>query len=71
MKREFRKSQKLMGNIFEITVVDVNDTNAFEHIEAAVSEIKRIEKLLTTYRDDSQTSLINKNAGTSNVCPAR
>jgi thiamine biosynthesis lipoprotein len=67
MLKEFRKSQKLMGNIFEITVVDDSEVNAFKHIEAAVSEIQRIEKLLTTYSDDSQTNLINKNAGIQTV----
>lgn len=63
MPQEFRKSQKLMGNRFEITVVDNNEAVAFAHIEAAVSEIQRIEKLLTTFREDSQTNLINENAG--------
>ncbi|CAD7798427.1 FAD:protein FMN transferase [Chryseobacterium aquaeductus] len=63
MQKEFRKSQKLMGNMFEITVVDESERIALKHIEAAVSEIVRIEKLLTTYSDDSQTNLINKNAG--------
>lgn len=63
MQKEFRKSQKLMGNMFEITVIDDREAVAFEHIEAAISEIQRIEKLLTTYNDDSQTNLINKNAG--------
>ena len=61
--KEFRKSQKLMGNMFEITVVDERDSLAFEHIETAVLEIKRIENLLTTYKDNSQTNLINRNAG--------
>ncbi|UFH33053.1 FAD:protein FMN transferase [Chryseobacterium sp. C-71] len=67
MQKEFRKSQKLMGNMFEITVVDESETVALKHIEAAVSEIVRIEKLLTTYSDDSQTNLINKNAGIKSV----
>ena len=61
--KEFRKSQKLMGNMFEITVVDDYDSVAFEHIETAVLEIQRIENLLTTYKDNSQTNLINRNAG--------
>ena len=52
-----------MGNMFEITVVDDRDSVAFEHIETAVLEIKRIENLLTTYKDNSQTNLINRNAG--------
>ena len=61
--KEFRKSQKLMGNMFEIIVVDDRDSVAFEHIETAVLEIQRIENLLTTYKDNSQTNLINRNAG--------
>ncbi|AZB32702.1 FAD:protein FMN transferase [Chryseobacterium bernardetii] len=63
MLREFRKPQRLMGNAFEITVVDDNENKAYQHIEAAVSEIQRIEKLLTTFSENSQTSLINHHAG--------
>ena len=63
MQKAFRKSQKLMGNMFEITVVDNREALALGHIEAAVSEIQRIEKLLTTYNDHSQTNIINANAG--------
>ncbi|MEG2079412.1 FAD:protein FMN transferase [Chryseobacterium sp.] len=63
MMKEFQKSQKLMGNMFEITVVDDRDSVAFEHIETAVLEIQRIENLLTTYKDNSQTHIINQNAG--------
>lgn len=63
MLREFRKPQKLMGNAFEITVVDNHENTAYQHIEAAVTEIQRIEKLLTTFSENSQTSLINHYAG--------
>lgn len=63
MLREFRKPQKLMGNAFEITVVDNHENTAYQHIEAAVTEIQRIEKLLTTFSKNSQTSLINHYAG--------
>lgn len=52
-----------MGNNFTITVVAGNEKVGNEHINLAIEEIKRIEKLLTTYRDDSQTNLINSNAG--------
>lgn len=67
MLKEFRKSQRLMGNAFEITVVDHYEETAFQHIEDAVLEIQRIEKLLTTFNDNSQTNLINNNAGISPV----
>lgn len=63
MLKEFRKSQKLMGNQFEITVVESNEEKAMHHIEAAISEIQRIEKLLSTFLQDSQTNQINENAG--------
>jgi len=52
-----------MGNHFEITVVATNEKWAFEKIDLGVLEIKRIEKLLTTYAEDSETNLINKFAG--------
>jgi thiamine biosynthesis lipoprotein len=54
---------RLMGNRFEISVVDDDAAAAEEHIDSAVAEIRRIEKLLTTFSDDSQTNDINRNAG--------
>ncbi|KQX00817.1 FAD:protein FMN transferase [Flavobacterium sp. Root420] len=52
-----------MGNNFTITVVAANEKTGNENINLAIEEIKRIEKLLTTYKEDSQTNLINENAG--------
>ena len=52
-----------MGNRFEISVVSDDENWAFEQIDKAIAEIKRIEKLLTTFDENSQTNLINKNAG--------
>ncbi|MEO6177079.1 MAG: FAD:protein FMN transferase [Flavobacterium circumlabens] len=52
-----------MGNNFTITVVAENEEIANKNIELAIEEIRRIEKLLTTYKEDSQTNLINENAG--------
>jgi thiamine biosynthesis lipoprotein len=59
----FSKSMKLMGNRFQISVVCRNETWANECIDAAVHEIQRIERLLTTFDESSETSLINRNAG--------
>jgi len=67
MLREFKRPQKLMGNAFEITVVSDNENLANQHIDAAIDEIRRIERLLTTFNDESQTHLINKNAGIKHV----
>lgn len=63
----YKQSMKLMGNHFEITVVANDEAWANERITLAVREIKRIEKLLTTYAEDSETNLINANAGVKPV----
>ncbi|HQW43859.1 MAG: FAD:protein FMN transferase [Chitinophagaceae bacterium] len=62
-----RKVLKLMGNRFEITVVADNEKEGLAKIDDAVAEISRIEKLLTTFNESSQTNLINRNAGIAPV----
>lgn len=58
---------RLMGNRFEISVI-ANDTIFAETcIDAAVEEIQRIEKLLTTFKDDSDTNRVNAMAGIKSV----
>ena len=61
------KVLKLMGNRFEISVGDPDPQWANECIDAAVAEIRRIEELLTTFKESSQTNLINRNAGVQPV----
>lgn len=56
-----------MGNHFEITVVGSDEDWANEMIDSAVAEIKRIETLLTTFSDSSETALINQSAGIAPV----
>lgn len=58
---------KLMGNRFEITVVSDNVACAEKNIDDAISEISRIEKLLTTFNEESQTASINSMAGIAPV----
>ncbi|MGZ8509977.1 MAG: FAD:protein FMN transferase [Chitinophagaceae bacterium] len=62
-----RKVLKLMGNRFEITVVAGNEQWAAVRIEEAIEEIRRIERLLTTFDDSSQTNFINRHAGVKPV----
>lgn len=52
-----------MGNHFEISVVAGDEAWANDMIDLGVNEIKRIEKLLTTFSDDSETNLVNADAG--------
>ena len=69
--KEYKKIERLMGNSFELTVVADDDPasggRAHEKIDLAIAEIRRIEKLLTTFDEGSQTNLINRNAGISAV----
>ncbi len=62
-KTVFSRSLKLMGNSFQISAVCENETRATDMIEAAICEIRRIEKLLTTFSEDSETAQINSKAG--------
>lgn len=62
-----KKAMKLMGNRFEISVVATDASYAHQCIEDAVEEISRIEKLLTTFNENSQANLINRHAGIAPV----
>lgn len=66
--RIFKESMQLMGNHFEISVVHHDATWAHAATQTGVKEIQRIEALLTTFRDSSETNLINQQAG---VAPAQ
>ena len=63
----YKKAMKLMGNHFEITVIAEDEAWAYAQIDKGVQEIQRIEKLLTTFSEDSETNLINSNAGIAAV----
>ncbi|WP_298896499.1 FAD:protein FMN transferase [uncultured Psychroserpens sp.] len=58
-----KRTLKLMGSRFDITVVAKDTIQANQHIDLAVSEITRIEKLISSWDVKSQTSEINRNAG--------
>ncbi|WP_411031364.1 FAD:protein FMN transferase [Spongiimicrobium sp. 3-5] len=53
----------LMGSRFEITVVAANEEIGYINIEEAAAEIKRIEKMISSWDEASETSKINRNAG--------
>lgn len=60
---KFSKSVKLMGNNFTITIVADDAFFAAASIALAINEISRIEALLTTFNNKSQTYSINENSG--------
>ncbi|ULQ54136.1 FAD:protein FMN transferase [Flavihumibacter fluvii] len=63
----FKKALRLMGNQFELSVVAEDEAWAHNCIDKGIAEIQRIEKLLTTYAEDSETNQVNAAAGISPV----
>jgi thiamine biosynthesis lipoprotein len=61
--RNFTKSAHLMGSHFEFTVVSDHDTLAWQALEAAVSEVRRIDHLMSFWDSTSQITQINRAAG--------
>jgi thiamine biosynthesis lipoprotein len=59
----YQKKLTLMGSDFGITVVAKNDSIAQANIQLAINEIKRIEAIISSWDSNSETSLVNKNAG--------
>jgi thiamine biosynthesis lipoprotein len=61
--KKYEKVLLLMGSRFEIIAVSEDSLLASKSIHAAISEIQRIEDLISSWNPSSQTSLININAG--------
>jgi thiamine biosynthesis lipoprotein len=62
-QKSYKRTLKLMGSQFDITVVAKNAITANEYIDEAIAEITRIEKLISSWDKTTQTSEINKSAG--------
>ncbi|HDZ05657.1 hypothetical protein LCGC14_0066380 [marine sediment metagenome] len=52
-----------MGGGFDITVISEDEELGFIYIQEALAEVQRIEKLISSWDENSETSLINRNAG--------
>ena len=63
MEQVYSRGLKLMGNHFEFSVVTDNEAFAMHCIDLGIAEVSRIEKLLTTFDDTSQTNQVNAHAG--------
>jgi thiamine biosynthesis lipoprotein len=61
--QKHHKLLELMGSRFEISAFHSDAQLAWDGINAAVNEITRIERLISSWDPNSQTSLINQNAG--------
>jgi len=62
-KVEYRQTLLLMGCTFEFVVVD-QDTNLCKAaLDTAIAEVRRIENLVSSWKETSETSRINRHAG--------
>ena len=62
-QQPYKRTLKLMGSRFDITVVANDSITANSYIDMAVAEITRIEKRISSWDTNSETSEINRNAG--------
>ena len=54
--RPLKRSQMIMGTMVEITVIPPDD----EAIKAAFEEIKKVDVLMSTYKENSEISILNR-----------
>lgn len=62
-QEKYNRTLKLMGSRFDITVVAKDEVQANDYIDLAISEISRIEKEISSWDPESETSKIIANAG--------
>ena len=58
-----KRTVKLMGSRFDITIVAKDEAAAEAYIDTAIAEISRIENLISDWIPTTQLSEVNKNAG--------
>ncbi len=65
-----KREVTLMGSNFEFAIVADSEKLGHNYIDIAIDEIERIEKLISSWDPNSQTSQINRNAGIKPVSVA-
>ena len=63
----FKKKQSLLGSPFEITVVAKDSVQGNLFSDLAITEVRRIENLISDWIPTSQISKVNHNAGISPI----
>ncbi len=61
--RSLQKTEPIMGTNVTITVVARNDAEGGAAIEAGMAEIKRFDRMMSLYKDDSEITMVNRAAG--------
>ncbi|NEU69627.1 FAD:protein FMN transferase [Spirosoma agri] len=63
-----KRTVKLMGSRFDITIVAADSLTAEQAIDTVIAEVTRIENLISDWKADTQISQVNQNAG---IAPVR
>ncbi len=66
--KEYKADKKLMGSAFQFILNAETDDEGQHLLQECIEEVKRIEELITEFSEDSETALVNKNAG---ICPVQ
>ena len=66
-EKKYDRTLKLMGSRFDISILASSENEANEYIDSAVSEIKRIENIISSWDKNSETTKINNNSGIAPV----
>jgi thiamine biosynthesis lipoprotein len=62
-----KRTVKLMGSRWDITIVAQDSLSAERHINDVIAEVTRIENLISDWRSYTQISKVNQNAGVAPV----
>lgn len=62
-QQPYKHHMMIMGCNFDITVIANDQDQADYYVDTAVEEMRRIERLISSWDPNSQTSEINRNAG--------
>ena len=61
--KEYKADRKLMGSAFQFILNAESDDEGQQLLQECIEEVKRMEKLITEFSEDSETALVNKSAG--------
>lgn len=56
----FSETRSIMGTTVTIEVLDTNETHAVESVDRAFNEIYHVDELMSSYKSDSQLSILNR-----------
>lgn len=63
VERRFTQIRYIMGTLCEVTVFAADEESADKSIRAAFDELQRLDLLMSNYREDSELSRVNREAG--------